>query len=301
MANDLLDDNLGDIFGDFGREMDAAKADRNEVMPVSKAEAPMFSEKCKSCRGSGKFISYTGRTVGSCFKCKGTGTIVYKMSPEKRAAGRAYAQKRKDAKVAEVRASADNYAETHVEVVAWLNANTNFEFACSLREALNRFGRLTEGQENAVLRIIEKNKVRDAERAAEKAAREASAPTVSIEKIEESFLSAKSKGIKRPKLRLGDFKFSLAPDTGRNAGAIYVKNTADDAYLGKVQGGKFLRVRDCSLDQEKNVLEICADPMAAAVAYGKRYGSCSCCGRELSNHASIDLGIGPICAEKYGW
>jgi hypothetical protein len=37
------------------------------------------------------------------------------------------------------------------------------------------------------------------------------------------------------------------------------------------------------------------------VAYGKRTGACSCCGRELTNGESIDRGIGPICAEKYGW
>ena len=30
-------------------------------------------------------------------------------------------------------------------------------------------------------------------------------------------------------------------------------------------------------------------------------GACSCCGRELTNQVSIDRGIGPICAVKFGW
>jgi hypothetical protein len=40
--------------------------------------------------------------------------------------------------------------------------------------------------------------------------------------------------------------------------------------------------------------------MEAAVRYGRQTGRCSCCGRELTNKASIDAGIGPICASKWG-
>jgi hypothetical protein len=37
------------------------------------------------------------------------------------------------------------------------------------------------------------------------------------------------------------------------------------------------------------------------VRYGRATGNCSCCGRELTDPASIAAGIGPVCAEKYGW
>lgn len=30
---------------------------------------------CKACNGHGKFVSYTGRVVGDCFKCKGKGRV----------------------------------------------------------------------------------------------------------------------------------------------------------------------------------------------------------------------------------
>lgn len=46
------------------------------------------------------------------------------------------------------------------------------------------------------------------------------------------------------------------------------------------------------------------DPYAAATAYGLQTGvcsCCSCCGRELTNKLSVELGIGPVCREKFGW
>lgn len=32
--------------------------------------------------------------------------------------------------------------------------------------------------------------------------------------------------------------------------------------------------------------------------YGKRFGTCCMCGRELTNAESVELGIGPVCREK---
>lgn len=37
----------------------------------------------------------------------------------------------------------------------------------------------------------------------------------------------------------------------------------------------------------------------AAKAYGKLYGFCGCCGRRLNKEASIEAGIGPVCAGKF--
>jgi hypothetical protein len=47
--------------------------------------------------------------------------------------------------------------------------------------------------------------------------------------------------------------------------------------------------------------EIEIDPAAAAKADGHRMGSCSCCGRLLTDPVSVEAGIGPICAERFGW
>jgi len=297
-----LDDSLDDFFGDFGLQVETNAAPKAADLPlVSKAIAPMYSEKCPGCRGTGRFTSYSGRVTGSCFKCKGTGTLVFKMSPEKRQAGRQYAANRKEKQMAEVRSSVDTFAAQYPAEMQWLQANSANTFAHSLSEQLNKKGTLSEKQVAAITSAIARDADRKVKFAAEKAAREEAAPVVSIEAIEQSFNHAREKGIKRPKLRLDTFKFSLAPETGRNAGSIYVVDKDADQYLGRVTNGKFFRVRECNDQQEARILEVCADPKAAAVAYGKRYGSCSCCGRELTNGASIDLGIGPICAEKYGW
>jgi hypothetical protein len=43
-----------------------------------------------------------------------------------------------------------------------------------------------------------------------------------------------------------------------------------------------------------------ADPATAAKAYGIKTGTCSCCGRTLTDPKSISAGIGPICADRFG-
>jgi hypothetical protein len=51
----------------------------------------------------------------------------------------------------------------------------------------------------------------------------------------------------------------------------------------------------------EGVVSAAANPLEAARLHGQRTGSCSCCGRELTNAESIALGIGPICRERFGW
>ncbi len=162
---------------------------------------------CWKCKGRGNFIGYSGRVVGKCFTCDGTGL-----------------------------------AKEKIAVVSKM---------------------------------------------------------IDVSRIKIAFEAARANGIKRPKLRLGDFQFSRAPDAGRNAGSIYVKE--GEQYLGKIIDGQFYAVRECGSEREAQVIEVASDPSKAAKAYGLRTGECSCCGRTLTNGVSIELGIGPICAEKYGW
>jgi hypothetical protein len=96
------------------------------------------------------------------------------------------------------------------------------------------------------------------------------------------------------------FKISLAPATGRNAGALYVVMIDDDAYQGKVDGVTFKAVREAATSTVDALHRIAADPMEAAVRYGQKTGKCSCCGRKLTNKVSIEMGIGPICAGTWG-
>lgn len=36
-------------------------------------------------------------------------------------------------------------------------------------------------------------------------------------------------------------------------------------------------------------------------AYGQKTGQCGCCGRTLTHPTSVKLGIGPVCAGRYGF
>ncbi len=94
---------------------------------------------------------------------------------------------------------------------------------------------------------------------------------------------------------LGAFKFAAAPMTGKNPGAIYV--TEGGVYLGKIINGALVTYSD----RKQAILDTVQNPLASAVAYGRVTGNCSCCGRELSDPASIEAGIGPVCASKYGF
>jgi len=129
--------------------------------------------------------------------------------------------------------------------------------------------------------------------------REPTLSAVDASAIATAFAAARAAGIKAPRLRLDTFVFSRAPDTGRNAGAIYVNQ--DGEYLGKVVDGLFRPTRACDAATTTRVITVASDPHTAAKAYGAKTGSCACCGRELSNGESIALGIGPICRDKFGW
>lgn len=58
--------------------------------------------------------------------------------------------------------------------------------------------------------------------------------------------------------------------------------------------------RAVSAEKLAQIVAIGADPIAQAVAYGKKTGTCCCCGAELTNAVSIEYGIGPVCRERWG-
>lgn len=294
---DILDDS-DDLAGMFGGKTSTTPINRAPETYTPAAER--FNEPCSKCRGSGQW-----RPGYPCFACKGTGRLTFKTSPDKRATARAHRAEKAATKAADAAA----WRTEHKAELDWLHVVANreedkmgmppfkfWEFPVKLRESLAQYSTLTDGQLAAVRTCM----TRDAERATQKAAeRETNAAEVSIAKIEDALTSAHANGKRKPFLLLDAFKFTRAPDGGKNPGAIYV--TEGDDYLGKVQGGKLNCTRTCTEDQKAKVIEAAANPEAAAIAYGKRTGQCSCCGAGLTNPESIELGIGPICREKYGW
>ncbi|MCP4127366.1 MAG: hypothetical protein GY753_09920, partial [Gammaproteobacteria bacterium] len=81
---------------------------------------------------------------------------------------------------------------------------------------------------------------------------------------------------------------------------LYVKD--DGEYAGKISPeGKFFGLRSARNGVADELVALAKDPLSEAKAYGQRTGSCCCCGRELTDGKSIEAGIGPICASKWGF
>lgn len=255
-----------------------------------------FTEKCPKCRGTGAFTSYTGRLVGKCFHCKGAGKLSFAQDADTRAKNRANAGARKARRADE---NWDLFVVDHADLAAWILANPTFEFATSCQEAVRKYGELSEGRVNGIRKCIAKN----AERAAAKAAQAQAAPTApacDASRLAESMRTAKANGLKFVFLDIAEFTFKLAPDTGKNPGAIYVTLGDKGEYLGKIMNDKFMASQAGAAIQAR-ILEVAQDPFAAAKLHGLQTGRCSCCRRELTNPESVALGIGPICREKFGW
>ena len=114
--------------------------------------------------------------------------------------------------------------------------------------------------------------------------------------------SAQESGLKRISLRLPEC--IIRPS--KYEGTVYVFShekalndwgSLSPIYIGHLKASS-TNLRDPGLVA---ALERAAkDPTAAARLYGQETGQCSCCGRELTRKESIDRGIGPICAERFG-
>lgn len=125
-----------------------------------------------------------------------------------------------------------------------------------------------------------------------------------FEALFNAFEAAKAKGAKRLTLRFQGV--NVKPN--RDITALWVTSQTETEmgqygqqakYLGKVTRiGMDSRLSD---DVKEVILQASNDPLTAAIRYGKVSGECSCCGRELTDPESINRGIGPICATKFGW
>ena len=88
------------------------------------------------------------------------------------------------------------------------------------------------------------------------------------------------------------------PTTGNWKGWVFVKDAAEYGQgqrYGSQKPGSTYRGQI-----EDELKAIVADPRAAAARYGQLTGTCGMCGRHLEDQESIDRGIGPVCAKKFG-
>ena len=270
--------------------------------------APAFEQRCAKCRGTGRFTSYSGRVLGECFTCKGAGKLTFKTAPEVRAKGRARAAVKAEQKAVDKQAAIEAFRVEQPAVWAWFQENDRsdrpFEFATELYAKLLQYGSLNENQIGGCLRCIA---ARDAKRAERKAAAEATAPAVDaagIDRLKTAFdtalADANERGLNLEKIKLtfGNIAVKPAKANSRNPGGLYAYENR--AYVGKIVDGRFFATRECSQGTTDTVLKLIADPEGTAKAYGQTTGTCCVCNATLRSDWKYK-GIGPICAEKYGW
>lgn len=247
---------------------------------------------CPQCNGSGTWQGGRVNSHGNhrCWTCNGAGTL--KTDPAKLAQNRA----NRAAKRAEVKdmAREQNMGHDDGQLFQWLGQNENWnDFARSLMAQHHEGKAWSDNQVAAARRMVAKTQAKRAER---DAARAADSLHVDLQPIRTMFETARSNGRKRPVYRAEGLVINRAPDHGRNPGALYVKDTNGE-YLGKVVDKTYT-----GKDTARAALAlIAANPLEAAVRYGRLTGTCACCGRELTNALSIELGIGPICRDKWGF
>lgn len=257
--------------------------------PPASYQPQTFQDPCRRCNGSGRWMN----THRPCFTCSGRGTITRKTSPD----ARAHARSQKAARRAvEQERNWDTFKAANEAVAAWLDASTTFEFAVSLKQTVLRYGNLSEKQMAAALKCVAKR----ADNARRDAARVAEATPINMDALTAAFSRAGA-ALKRPALRFEGMKVYPARN---KPGVLYVVATERDgegerAYLGKVADGKFIRSRECTLDQQSRFTAAAVDPLGASILYGRLTGNCGCCGRALTDPESVARGIGPVCAEQF--
>ncbi len=277
-----------DYFADLQSDLNSA--------PVGKPKGEEYKETCLQCMGSGLYRG-PSRYGSSCFLCKGKGYRIFKSKPEVRAKNKAKSAAKKKAeaerKAAELASKIMTFYKSNEELVDFIDNNRGWSsFYASLWNGLNQFGSLTDGQIQSVKKAMEKSKqpkVADTNISGE-----------GFTKLLAGFNAARESGLKWPKLRIDNIEFTAAGQNSKNPGCLYVKRSS--IYIGKItKEGEYFKGRDATADDVSLIERIGRDPFAEAVAYGRRTGNCACCGRELTNAESVALGIGPICAGRFGW
>lgn len=276
-------------------EDDIAQLNAQPTKTASEYDRKQFP--CESCGGSGLWRGGRRNVHGNhkCNACRGLGYFVTSKGERLKAAAARTDRKRS----AIVGAQADNEA-TGLVVTLSKMSDWN-DFARSLMEQHAKGRVWSPAQVAAAQRMVDKV---EAARAAKAAAKEEAAVTVDLAPIVAMFETALGNGYKKPMYRALGLR--IKPGKG---GALYVMTEdrmelghygEQPGYEGKIADGKFHPVRATAPETSERLLAIAADPRGEAVRHGQRTGTCSCCGRELTKHTSIDAGIGPICAEKWG-
>lgn len=182
-------------------------------------------------------------------------------------------------------------------------SDRDLAFADSLVSQYEARGRLSDKQMfyvNKLIASVASGEAREAREAP------AGSSDVSFVKLAEMFDKAAAE-LTRPRVMfaadgVGEFQVRRAGDNSRNPGYLYV--TFDGEYVGKIEplvkGARFYATRECPAAVVQSLTKFNSDPVKAAVAYGQATGNCCFCARKLDDPRSVEVGYGPICADRFG-
>jgi hypothetical protein len=196
-----------------------------------------------------------------------------------------------------------------------------------MREAAMRFqlrhDSFAAGKEQTLrdmIAYVEKNGRFASEKQAEYAAKlvtwsqpRAAAETVAvngtaISRVRGLFNTAKSRGLKHPKIRLQTAEgeklvIGEAGPNSRYAGALMLTDGApfgSNKWYGRIEGSALTPSGQMTDGIKALLTALGDDPARTAEAYGRLTGNCCFCARALTDGRSVAMGYGPVCAEKFG-
>ena len=83
---------------------------------------------------------------------------------------------------------------------------------------------------------------------------------------------------------------------------VWIKHVNAEKVVGKIDGGVVTMWNRPGVDTaavRDLLVEFDGAPLQSAMKYGRLSGRCCSCGRDLTDPESVELGIGPVCREKF--
>lgn len=174
------------------------------------------------------------------------------------------------------------------------------EFAGSLIQGFNRYGRLSDKQMPWVQTLTQ--------RASQPRPEPVALVTVDFKPIQDLFDLA-SKSLKRIKIKLQTATgqavvIHRAGAMSKYVGQVLITDGApfgQNKFFGRVDTtGEFFATGAATQEVCQLVKEFSENPAETAGRYGRLTGGCSFCNHGLKDQRSTQVGYGPVCAKRFG-
>lgn len=179
-------------------------------------------------------------------------------------------------------------------------AEKDRDFALSMASSVAKYKGATPKQRHWLVRLCERT---------EGVEKKAETHDIGSLKAIHDMFDAAAQRLQHPVVVLGQgddaIRLSVASATAKVPGSINVTSTGayeSRTWYGRITSdGKFTtsakaQVSPAIVAMLKNFAQ---EPVRVAAAHGRQTGHCCFCARELTDKRSIEVGYGPICADKW--